>query len=353
MLRTPYYLMASLACTLPLTAAEHPHHHDHWNGARADGHAPIGVMGDHTHGAGEWMLAYRVMSMHMEGLYDGDETISIDAVLRPNGDYTMVGEEMSMQAHMIGAMYAPNDTVTLALMLPWRSKTMTVRRRNPMMGIDDRFETSSEGLGDIVLTSLINLPDPGAQQHLHAGIGISAPTGSIDETDDTPMGDDTHLAYGMQLGTGTWDLLPSLTYLGQGDTLSWGLQVGARWHLGENDNGYSHGDRYRLDCWGAWNPQPWQSLSLRLRYEDWADIDGEDEHLPSNAAMMNPGADPNLKAGERITLGLGWNLYGVGDAAWAQGHRLAVEWLLPLSQHLDGPQIGLDWGAVLGWQYAF
>jgi len=33
--------------------------------ARPDGHAPIGVMGEHTHKAGEWMLSYRYRNMFM------------------------------------------------------------------------------------------------------------------------------------------------------------------------------------------------------------------------------------------------------------------------------------------------
>ena len=31
-----------------------------------DAHAPIGVMGDHTHAQGEWMFSYRFMHMSME-----------------------------------------------------------------------------------------------------------------------------------------------------------------------------------------------------------------------------------------------------------------------------------------------
>ena len=33
--------------------------------ARPDSHAPIGVMGEHGHKAGEMMLAYRFMAMDM------------------------------------------------------------------------------------------------------------------------------------------------------------------------------------------------------------------------------------------------------------------------------------------------
>lgn len=34
-----------------------------WTANRPDGHAPIGIMGDHYHKKGEWMLSYRMMTM--------------------------------------------------------------------------------------------------------------------------------------------------------------------------------------------------------------------------------------------------------------------------------------------------
>ena len=37
---------------------------------RADDHAPIGVMADHYHEAGEVMFSYRFMSMSMKGNQD-------------------------------------------------------------------------------------------------------------------------------------------------------------------------------------------------------------------------------------------------------------------------------------------
>ena len=41
--------------------------HD-WETSRPDGHAPISVMQDHTHKAGELMVSYRYMLMDMEGM---------------------------------------------------------------------------------------------------------------------------------------------------------------------------------------------------------------------------------------------------------------------------------------------
>lgn len=40
---------------------------------RADGHAPIGVMGDHLHKKGSYMLSYRFMRMSMAGNRDGPQ----------------------------------------------------------------------------------------------------------------------------------------------------------------------------------------------------------------------------------------------------------------------------------------
>ena len=40
---------------------------------RAASHAPIGVMGDHMHKTGEWMVSYRYMQGGMEGLREGND----------------------------------------------------------------------------------------------------------------------------------------------------------------------------------------------------------------------------------------------------------------------------------------
>jgi len=356
---------ASIAVTVSLLAAgcvaaaestappaHHDHDHHHWDGGRPDGHAPIGVMGDHVHGAGEWMFSYRFMRMTMDGMRDGTSDVSSDDILMPDGSYMMAPEDMVMDMHMFGVMYAPSDRVTLMTMIPWVRNRMTVRRRMPMMGIDETFVTRSEGLGDVSLTALIDIASFDDGQRLHAGIGVSAPTGSIDETDATPMGADTPLPYPMQTGSGTWDLLPSVTWIGQGESWSWGAQAGGRIHLGENDHDYTLGDRVRVGAWAAWRAVDIASFSLRLDYQRWGDIDGTDAALAPNAATRNPNADPDLRAGSRIDLGLGVNLLGTPDSVFPD-HRVAAEVLLPIHEDLDGPQMSVESIVILGWQYAF
>ena len=54
--RSCFCLLAAVAATAMPTRAQYE-----WTSSRPDGHAPIGVMGEHTHEQGEYMLAYRYM----------------------------------------------------------------------------------------------------------------------------------------------------------------------------------------------------------------------------------------------------------------------------------------------------
>ena len=97
----------------------------------ADSHAPIGVMGDHMHDAGEWMVSYRYMNMEMEGNRNGTDRVSPEAIVSgsanpfaPPANLRVVPTEMTMEMHMLGAMYAPSDDVTLMAMLPYLENDM-------------------------------------------------------------------------------------------------------------------------------------------------------------------------------------------------------------------------------------
>ena len=93
--------------------------------SRPDAHAPISIMGDHTHRKGEWMLSYRFMYMDMEGMRSGDSRVSASKVFANN--YTVTPERMTMEMHMFGVMYAPSDRITLMLMAPYKRIEMDHR----------------------------------------------------------------------------------------------------------------------------------------------------------------------------------------------------------------------------------
>lgn len=190
-------LLVALLVLAGNTYAVHMHdaHTDH------AGHAtptPIGVMGDHLHPQGDWMVSYRYMHMDMEGSLKGSDHISNKQIISPTGEnFLVTPTEMTMDMHMLGVMYAPTGNLTLMAMAPYIKNSMDHRTR---MGTT--FTTGSEGIGDVQLGALYGLMEWNAQ-HLHLNLGISTPTGSINEKDHTPMGRG-RLPYPMQLGSGTW-----------------------------------------------------------------------------------------------------------------------------------------------------
>lgn len=310
-----------------------------WTSGRPDGHAPITVMGDHVHNQGEWMLSYRYRFMSMDGNRDGTDDLTTDEVLE---DFMVAPDDMTMQMHMLGAMYAPTDNLTLMTMIPFVVKEMDHVTR---MGTE--FTTNSSGIGDIKVSGLYQLFNKN-RQTVHLNLGFSIPTGSIDERDDTPAGDDVILPYPMQIGSGTVDLRPGITYLGQTDDWSWGAQANTVLRLGENDRGYTVGNRYQLLGWVARRFNDKVSVSLKLDGETWDDHEGADSALNPNVI---PTADPELRGGTRLDLGLGANVYL--PERFLPGGRLAAEFEFPLYQSLEGPQLETDWQLTLGIQSAF
>jgi len=81
---------------------------------------------------------------------------------------------------------------------------------------------------------------------VQANLGLSVPTGSIKETGTILAPNGTRptvrLPYAMQLGSGTWDLLPALGYNGMAGAIGWGAQYSGIIRTGTNSQGYTLGD---------------------------------------------------------------------------------------------------------------
>lgn len=341
--------MARLAILLFLASTFPAFSHDGFSFAGPDGHAPIGVHGDHTHDTGEVMWSYRYMRMHMDGNRLGADDISAATIVNPAGQgFTVAPLEMDTDMHMLGVMVAVSEQLTVMAMLPYVEKRMDHRARNGNV-----FTTESEGVGDAWIGGILRLHDT-PRRSLLLNLGLSLPTGSIDEHDDTPrcrmMGNcPAQLPYPMQLGSGTFDPRIGLTWRSDAGTWSWGSQALATFRLGRNDNGYSQGELFEASGWLARPVSERISLSARLAARDWNNYDGQDRELAVANAGFIPTAESNRRGGTRVDVGLGLN-WQVGGAL--VGHRLAVELLYPVYQRLDGPQLESDGMLVVGWQYA-
>lgn len=361
-------LVGTCACALLSISTAHAENeasisnkHDHSTHShtvhRADGHAPIGVMGDHMHSKGEWMLSYRFKQMQMDGNRDGTDDLSDAEILATQNRFgtppnlRVIPEKMTGQTHMIGGMYAPTDWLTFMTMVKYIDKEMKTSTYN-MPGVKIGESTmNSSGWGDTTVGGMIRVYDDG-KHHVHLNAGVSLPTGSIKERDTmlmpNGMRNNMRLAYGMQLGSGTYDLLPGITYFANdGDKLGWGAQYKSTLRLGDNSEDYSFGNKHIATAWGSYSFVPEFSASLRVTAETEDDIDGIDSQIMG----ASQSADPDNYGGKRVSAGLGLN-YIVPKGS-LEGHRLSAEVTLPVYQDLNGPQMKRDNAFVLGWSKSF
>ncbi len=208
------------------------------------------------------------------------------------------------------------------------------------------FTTKTSGIGDLTLAALINLQH-NHDSRWHATVGLSLPTGDIEETDDilTPMNTrpTPRLPYPMQLGSGSYDLITGLTYSANRDRLGWGGQWRSQWRLDENSEDYRLGDEHQLSAWSSYRINRHVSASARLTFVDRGNIRGMDSLIMAPVQT----ADPSRHGRQRWDLALGANVLMPGGR-----HRLAFEVSAPIRQDLDGPQLETDWTLTLGWQFA-
>lgn len=280
-------------------ASEHLFHHHN----RPDAYAPAGMMGDHLHPRGGFMLTLRSMHMLMHGNRDGSVEITDEMIY---DEFMVAPQDMMMQMYMLGVMYAPSNKVTLMLMQNFVRKEMDLTAR--MMGggipVFRNFSTSSGGLGDLKLSMLYGLYAQ-EKSSLHLNTGLSIPVGNIGNRDAIPMIPDAKLPYAMQLGTGTFDINIGVTLKGKFDKASWGVQPLSTFRTGMNDEGYRFGNLYELHTWIGYLISNKLSSSFRLSGSIEDGIKGSDPELNP---MMVTTADAANYGGEVLLGTFGLNV---------------------------------------------
>jgi len=321
-----------------LAVAQDQSHHDHSSHANHI-YGPIGVMGEHQHSKGDWMFTYSYNRMNMKDNLSGKDAVSQEEVL---SEFMVSPTAMTMQMHMFGLMYGVSDKLMLMVMMPYSLLSMDLTNR---MG--QSFTTRSEGIGDMKLSGTYTLYQQ-ANQKLLLNVGVSVPTGSINERDNTPVATDQKLPYPMQLGSGTYDFLPGMTYTLQQGLWSWGSQLSANLRFDENDNNYQLGNAYGLTMWGVRKINRFMNSSLRLDGKKWGNIEGADPELNP---MLVPTSRTDLRAGTSVDLLLGVDF--VGSKGTFKDNRLGVEVGVPVYQNLTGPQLKTTSRLTIAWQLIF
>ncbi len=329
-----------------ITYAQHDHNQhkstsNTWTSNRPDGHAPISVMADHTHHKGGVMLSYRYMTMDMRQLRQGnDDATNADAF----SNYMVAPQDMVMNMHMLGAMYAPSNKITLMVMANYLENNMTLQMRN-----GNQFSTNTTGFGDVSVNALYSIFNKN-RKALHLQLGVSIPIGNIEEKGVLPvsMGNTLQLPYPMQTGTGSFGTKLGLTYLGQCDKFSWGHQLTGMININDNSQDYKFGNRYNFNNWFAAKAGDNLSVSIRLEGLIIEEIKGSSNLLNP---MMITTSDTKNSGGTYVNTGFGLN-YLVTNGG-LKGLRFATECTTPIYQDLNGIQLKQNYNLTFGMQYAF
>ena len=303
----------------------------------------------HTHPAGAWMVNYKYMYTNMGGLRAGNnnvDTHSVGWMSNKAYNYMMIPTSMSMNMHMLMVMYGVTDRLTLMGEATYIANNMEMQMN---MGMGMPYMTQppmhTEGVGDTELRGIY-----GINKYLVGSLGLSVPTGSIKQTINM-MGMEFRAPYDMQLGSGTYDLKPALTYnsLSNDAKWNWGGQAMYTYHISKNSEGYSLGDSIKVTSWlqRAFGPA---ATWLRLAFNDTGRISGQDAEIQKILDPMmgvpTPDADPRNYGGQRLD-GL------IGASIKTGALSFGVEGGVPIYQYLNGLQLKTKWVINAGIQVLF
>jgi hypothetical protein len=344
------------------------HHH-------AD-YAPAGIMFDHAlEKSGDFMVGYRFIHNEQAGemLYGSNATSPNTVLLNGCGkqECMVSPNHMTMNMHMLDLMVAPTNWLSLMLMPQWMDMEMDMTMLdgftgNSMGGMHGGAVPNHQtgGIGDTGLYALFKLFErPG--QHINLSLGGTAPTGDVNiklrKTQATTLASpDVPIHYGMQLGSGTWDFKPSLTYTGEREQFIWGAQVtGTKRLESRNESNYALGDIFQSSVWGGYQWSNWLSSTIRGVYTAQGAIRGE--YLPvvhpyNPSALLTldhigPSDKPANYGGQFVDLGLGVNVT-IPSGTFA-GNTIKFEWLQPIHTNYNGYQLDRDYSLAVTWGVGF
>ncbi|HXX80144.1 MAG TPA: nitrous oxide reductase accessory protein NosL [Thermodesulfovibrionales bacterium] len=320
------------------TANPHTHAgHDMGPGAQMLFNPAMGDQIYHTHPSGMWMFDVKYMHTNMSGLRDGTTNVSLNQVIPMNGTrygYMMAPTGMTMDMYMLMWMYGITDRLTAMVMGTYLVNEMSMVM-NMGMGNFSQPPMRTSGIGDTELRGIYKI-----NEYLVGSLGLSLPTGSTHQEFET-MGMTFRAPYDMQLGSGTFDLKPALTYnaLSNDAKWNWGAQAAFTYHMGRNEDGYTLGNSLNVTGWLQRAVGP-ATTWIRLAYNDTGHIRGQDQEIQKLLDPMmgapTPDADPSNYGGQRLN--------GFIGVSYLKGpFSIGVEGGIPLYQDLNGLQVKTKW----------
>ena len=293
---------------------------------RPDGFAPAGIFGDHTlNTGGRILLSHRFKDQAFDGMRDGTHSVSTASVLNA---FPLAPTSMTSQEHFFLFEYGPTDDLTFQFIMP-----IVLFKIDYVDRLGNRSFTDTTDLYDLQFNTMYVLYR-GERQQVHLNMGVQTPNGVFDGLGLFPTPTSPQFAYPMRTSDGTWDALPGLTYRGQSDNWTWGVQGLGTVRFGINRYGYRLGDQGNFNGWVSRKVTDWVSVSTRLNGTIWGNVFGADQRINPD---LTPTDRTNMQGGQRLDILFGLN-FVIPDGL-LQGQRFGIEGGLPIFQNLYGPQL--------------
>ena len=302
----------------------------------------LGVEIEDITGKKRWMLSYEFRFMDVANYQAGRQKLSFEEVLlspgetRTNLNFPIVPTFIKQTAHAFSIGREISNAFSLNMSLP-----VVTQRTEHISSIADfeEFEIKTSGIGDIALVGLYKFHRSAASS-ASVGFGVSFPTGPINNIGDTPRegtGTLERLPYTMQIGSGTYDFLASLSFEQDVDNWAFGIKGHTTLRTGLNENAYRLGNNYGVELTAKF--KGWSSIrpGLHLSLRTTEQITGRDEQLlmPNNAFPFGATiANPENYGGEKAKVGGNVRLC----IRKSCGLNINLKAAVPIYQNLNGIQ---------------
>lgn len=289
-----------------------------------------------------WLLSYEFRYLDVGMYQTGTTRLSFDDVLfspgetRTSSTYPIVPTFIKQRVHAFSIGRELSSKLALSLTVPLVSQETDHISSAPGFA---NFLIESSGVGDIALIGQYKI-HRSASASTSVGLGISVPTGSINQRGDTPRGGAgtlERLPYTMQIGSGTYDFL--ITAGHESDVGNWALGISgsATLRTGRNEYDYRLGNNYgaeitaRFKGWSKFRP------GLFINIRTTGEIRGQDQSLIISEDPFLFGAsitDPANFGGEKAQLGGNLRLCVNSSCGLSANVKASV----PIYQNLNGIQ---------------
>lgn len=319
--------------------------------------SPLGVFGADMPAAGKLVVSIIPQFANLSTIMKGTRAVSPEEVVAttpwyidPTKKVRGVPQNTFVATQTVALAYGVTKdlavVVTVGMVeknldfLTFKGATGLTRLGMSYTGTDSLSDSSASAIYRVYQDSI---------HRIQLNLGMSFPSGSTHNTFTLLQPDGTYATtrafYAMQLGSGTFDVMPGVVYAGHLDKWSWGVSYRGRFPLAANPEGYLYGDLHEFNGWGGYNWIPGVTTTLRVNSTLQGQIRGHDPLIYGKA----PAANPNYYGGQRVELFGGATFSG--KLIGYDNMSIAIEGGPTVYQNLNGPQLSKNWQAGMALRF--